>query len=377
MGPSFIPCTVMRGGTSKALFFLDSDLPSDQGLKTRRLLEAFGSPDVRQIDGMGGADPLTSKLAIIRPSQRSDIDVEYTFGQVSITEAFIDFSANCGNISSAVGPFAIDKGLVAPVEPITKVRILNTNTQKIITAEVPVRDGNVVTAGCYRIDGVPGTGAEIKLRFADPSGTVTGRLLPTEKPRDRVRLEDGRTVDVSLVDAGNPAVIVRADQVGLRGDELPPQLDSQPEILDTLEELRAKAAEMLGLCRNWREAYRHYRSIPKVVFVAPPGPYQTIGGSEVCASEIDLLARVMTMGRPHKAFAITASIPTAVASRIPGSVVCELCRQGSATVRIGHPSGVISVDVYVDRQGEALNVKEVIVGRTARKLMEGRIFFHE
>ena len=272
----WVPCTIMRGGTSKGIFFLDSDLPSDRETRILRLLECFGSPDPRQIDGLGGADPLTSKLAIIRPSQRPDADVEYTFGQVSIPEAFIDFSANCGNISSAVGPYAIDKGLVAPVEPITKVRILNTNTQKIIIAEVPVRAGRVVTEGPYEIDGVPGKGAEIKMHFEDPAGAVTGRLLPTGRPRDEIKLEDGRTVDASLIDAGNPAVVVRADQVGLRGDELPQQVDSQQSILDTLEELRAKAADILGLCQSWRQAYQHYRSIPKVVFVAAPGPYRTI-----------------------------------------------------------------------------------------------------
>lgn len=377
MSQGSVPCTIMRGGTSKGLFFLDSDLPSNQDLRIRRLLEAFGSPDPRQIDGLGGADPLTSKLAIIRPSHLPDVDVEYTFGQVSLTEAFIDFSANCGNISSAVGPFAIDKGLVAAVEPVTIVRILNTNTKKIIAAEVPVRAGQVVTAGSYRVDGVPGAGAEIKLHFEDPSGAVTGQLLPTGNPRDRIQLEDGRTVDASLIDAGNPAILVRADQVGLRGDELPQQIDSQRNVLDTLEELRAKAAEILGLCEGWRQAYHRYRSIPKIVFVAAPATYRTIGGTQIQEGSIDLQARVMTMGRPHKAFAITASIPTAVASRVPGSVAHEICRKGSATVRIGHPSGIIFVDVSMDDNNGAVKLKEVVIGRTARKLMEGRIFLRE
>src|SRR6266567_6761968 len=169
---SSIPCTIMRGGTSKALFFLDSDLPTDVQQRTELLRRAFGSPDIRQVDGMGGADPLTSKTAIIRASKMPNVDVEYTFGQVSITEPFVDMAGNCGNISSAVGPFAIDKGFVSAVEPVTTVRIFNTNTRRLIVAEVPVLEGRVVTQGTYQINGVPGTGAQIKLHFIDPGGSI-------------------------------------------------------------------------------------------------------------------------------------------------------------------------------------------------------------
>jgi 2-methylaconitate cis-trans-isomerase PrpF len=275
----------MRGGTSKGLFFLDSDLPSESELRNRTLLAAFGSPDPRQIDGLGGADPLTSKLAIIRPSTLPEVDLEYTFGQVSVSEAFIDFSANCGNISSAVGPFAMEKGLVTPEEPLTRVRILNTNTGKMIDLAVPFCAGEVLTEGTYRIDGVPGSGAEIELRFLDPGGGATGKLLPTGNPRDSITLQDGRTVDVSIVDAGNPAGFVRADQIGLRGDELPEQIESCQEILAVLEELRAKISEILGLCSSWGEAYQHYTSIPKIVFVAQPSPFRTLQGGFVEAPE--------------------------------------------------------------------------------------------
>src|SRR5216684_3256770 len=209
---SSIPCTVMRGGTSKALFFLASDVPADAQQRTDFLRRAFGSPDIRQVDGMGGADPLTSKTAIIRASNMPGVDVEYTFGQVSITEPFVDMSGNCGNISSAVGPFAIDKGLVPAVEPVTTVRIHNTNTKKMILAEVPVRAGKVVTQGAYAISGVPGAGAEIKMHFLDPGGAITGKLLPTGNSVDTLKLENGKTLEVSIVDAGNLAGFVRADQ---------------------------------------------------------------------------------------------------------------------------------------------------------------------
>lgn len=374
---SSIPCTVMRGGTSKGLFFLEEDLPGDLQQRTECLLRAFGSPDVRQIDGLGGADPLTSKTAIIRKSTAPGVDVDYTFGQVSISEPFIDFTGNCGNISSAIGPFAIDKGLVAAVEPITTVRIHNTNTKKMILAEVPVRAGKVVTQGTYEISGVPGTGAEIKLHFLDPGGAITGKLLPTGNVVDTLRLESGKTVEVSIIDAGNLAGFVRAEQIGLRGDELPAELESQPAIPKLLEELRAKISERLGWCRHWKEAYQRYTTNPKISFVSAPSAYRTMQGQTITAESFDLKARVMAMGRLHKAFAITVAIPAAVASKVPGSIVHKVSRSSGSTVRIGHPSGVISVGATTSGEKVNLRLEEVVVGRTARKLMEGRIFLPE
>ena len=374
---SSIPCTIMRGGTSKALFFLASDVPADVQQRTDLLLRAFGSPDIRQVDGMGGADPLTSKTAIIRASNMPGVDVEYTFGQVSITESYVDMAGNCGNISSAVGPYAIDKGLVPAVDPVTTVRIFNTNTRKMIVAEVPVREGRVVTQGTYRINGVPGSGAEIKLHFVDPGGAITGKLLPTGNAVDKIKMESGQAVDVSIVDAGNLAGFVRAEQVGLRGDELPAEIESRGDILATLEEIRAKISERLGMCNNWKESYQRYRTNPKIAFVSAPAAFRSLQGQQIPADSSDLMARVMAMGRMHKAFAITAAIPTAAASKIPGSVVNELCRPSSSTVRIAHPSGIMSVGITTSGGKENLRLMEVIVGRTARKLMEGRVFLPE
>jgi 2-methylaconitate cis-trans-isomerase PrpF len=371
---SSIPCTIMRGGTSKALFFLDSDLPADAQQRKECLLRAFGSPDIRQVDGMGGADPLTSKTAIIRSSNMPGVDVEYTFGQVSITEPFVDMAGNCGNISSAVGPYAIDKGLVRAVEPVTTVRIFNTNTKKMILSEVPVCEGRVVVNGTYTVNGVPGTGAEIKLHFVDPGGAITGKLLPTGNAVDKIKMESGQTADVSIVDAGNLAGFVHAEQIGLRGDELPAEIESRPEMLATLEEIRAKISERVGMCDNWREAYQRYRTNPKIAFVSSPAAFRTLQGQQVAADSSDLLARVMAMGRMHKAFALTAAIPTAAASKIPGSIVHALCRQSSSTVRIGHPSGIMSVGITTSGENENFRLMEVIVGRTARKLMDGRVF---
>ena len=374
---SSVPCTIMRGGTSKGLFFMDSDVPVGLQQRTDFLLRAFGSPDIRQVDGMGGADPLTSKTAIIRASKMPGVDVDYTFGQVSITEPFVDMAGNCGNISSAVGPFAIDKGLVPAIAPITTVRIFNTNTKKMIVADVPVRDGKVITQGTYEISGVPGTGAEIKLHFVDPGGAITGKLLPTGNVIDKIKMENGNTVDVSIVDAGNLAGFVHASQIGLRGDELPAEIESRADILATLEEIRAKISERLGMCASWREVYQRYRTNPKIAFVSAPVTFRTLQGQQVSAGSIDLVARVMAMGRMHKAFAITAAIPTAAASKIVGSVVHALCQQSSSTVRIGHPSGIMSVGIHTSGENENFRVAEVIVGRTARKLMDGHVYLPE
>jgi 2-methylaconitate cis-trans-isomerase PrpF len=353
---------------------LDSDLPADVKKRADYLLRAFGSPDIRQVDGMGGADPLTSKTAIIRASNMPGVDVEYTFGQVSITEPFVDMAGNCGNISSAVGPFAIDKGLVPAVDPVTTVRIFNTNTKKMIIADVPVHEGRVVTQGTYQVHGVPCTGAEIKLHFVDPGGAITGKLLPTGNVVDKIKMESGKTVEVSIVDAGNLAGFVRAEQVGLRGDELPAEIESRADVLATLEELRAKISELLGMCGNWREAYQRYRTNPKIAFVSAPAAFKTLQGQQMPADSCDLMARVMAMGRMHKAFAITAAIPTAAASKIPGSVVHALSRHSSSTVRIAHPSGIMSVGITTKGEKGNFRLMEVVVGRTARKLMDGHVF---
>lgn len=199
-----IRTAIMRGGTSRALFVMRNELPADPAVRDRVILRLYGSPDVRQIDGLAGADPLTSKLAIIGPPTRPDADVDYTFGQVSITDAFVDYAGNCGNISSAVGPYAIDEGLVDPVEPVTTVRIHQTNTQCILLAHVPVRNGKAAVEGDYHIDGVPGTGARIALDFADTEGSITGRLLPTGNPVDRLEVPGVGPIELSLVDAGTP-----------------------------------------------------------------------------------------------------------------------------------------------------------------------------
>ncbi|MHB0869781.1 MAG: PrpF domain-containing protein, partial [Chloroflexota bacterium] len=269
-----IRCVFMRGGTSRGAYLLQKDLPRDPRLRDRVILAIYGSPDPRQIDGLGGADSLTSKVAIIAPSSRSDADVDYTFGQVSIANPVVDYQGNCGNICSGVGPFAVDEGLVPVTEPITRVRIYNTNTKKVIVAEVPVKEGKALVEGDCAIDGVPGTGARIMLDFVDSGGAVTGRLLPTGRVRDTIQVED-RRYTVSLVDAANPGIFVRAGDLGLKGTELAGEIDANPWLLQELESIRSIGAEMIGLVQDRRDGTRLSPAVPKVAFVSPPHEYRS------------------------------------------------------------------------------------------------------
>src|SRR5262245_54179623 len=245
-----IPCSVYRGGTSRGLLLLESDVPFPRQALDGLLLRLFGSPDQRQIDGLGGATSLTSKALIIGREPGPDADVRMTFAQVGVNVPTVDWGGNCGNMTSAVGPFAIESGLIAPVEPTTVVRIRSVNTGVLVHAHVPVRDGLVLTEGDYAIAGVPGTAARIDLEWLDPGGSTTGRLLPTGRSVDRLSLSNGRTVEVSVVDAGNPIVFCAAASVDLTGTELPDVLERRHETMRLLEEIRSTAAELLGIVQH-------------------------------------------------------------------------------------------------------------------------------
>jgi 2-methylaconitate cis-trans-isomerase PrpF len=364
-------CTIMRGGTSRGIFLKEEDLPKDPQLRDRIILAVFGSPDIRQIDGLGGADSLTSKLAIVAPSTEPDRDIDYTFGAVGIDKPFVDYSANCGNISSAVGPYAIDQGWIRAEEPFTTVRILNTNTQKMIHAKVPTKRGKVISEGDYAIDGVPGTGAKIEISFMNPGGASTGKLLPTGNAVDEIALETGEKFLVTIVDAGNPTAFVLSEDLGLKGTELPEVLEKTPEIKSKLEALRKKVGELSHIPFT--------PSIPKIAFVAVPQDYKTIAGRAVRRDEVDVLARLMAMGKLHKAFAITAGVPAAAASVIPGSVVHRVISGtgDDSTERklvIGHPSGQMDVGVEARKEEGRIRIVSCTIGRTARKIMEGRVY---
>lgn len=376
-----IPAVLMRGGTSKGLFFHANHLPADPRVRDAVLLTAYGSPDPnrRQIDGVGGGVSTTSKVAIISPSASPDYDVVYNFGQVSIDRPLVDFKNNCGNISSAVGPFAIDEGLIAATEPITRVRIHQINTDKLIVAEVPVKNGCFDEEGDYEIAGVPGSGGKITLHFSDPGGSLTGRLFPTEKVQDRLKVPGIGHIDLTIIDAANPVVLVRASSLDLEGTEIE-RIDTDETIKAQLESIRCMVAVKIGLAETVEAATQRSQTVPKIALVAAPKSYQTLGGKLVDAAEVDLVARIMSMGTLHKSFAVSGAVATAGAARIPGTVVHDLIPAQSRkkdTVKIGHPGGVIEMGAIVKETRDGFNYQEAVLGRTARRLMEGYVLVPE
>ncbi len=370
-----IPAVFMRGGTSKGVYLMEDDLPKDPAARDLAILDIYGSPDTRQINGMGGADPLTSKVAILAPSKREGVDIDYTFGYVGIREAVVDYEGNCGNISSGVGVYAILKGMVKVTEPVTNVVIYNTNTKKIIEAQVAVKDGEVVFGGDYAIAGVPGTGSKISLNFPNSAGSKTGKLLPTGSVRDTIVMRDGRVVDVSLVDAANPAVFVKAEAIGLTGTELPSDCEGNPQILEDLEDIRTSAAVMMGLAKSKSEVGP---AVPKVAFVASAQNYQSSESKTINAEAVDLLGRTKAMAELHKTYAVTGGICLATAALIEGTVVNDVCRsqaQLCGEVRIGHPSGVLEVFVDLKKTPDGhFELLKAGVCRTAKPIMDGNVY---
>lgn len=360
-----IPCVLYRGGTSKAVFLKESEVPSDPDSRDKLICRIFGSPDKRQIDGLGGADPLTSKLAIIGPPSRPDADVDYTFGQVDIHAPLVSYGAVCGNISSAVGPYAIDEGFVRPMDGVTRVRIHSTNIGRIIEAKVPVKGKNVRVCGDYAIDGVPGTGAKIALNWADTAGANTGSILPTGNARDLLDVKGLGAIPVSIVDVGNVGVFVMAADLGLKGTEGPDEIDSSPQLIEKCNSIAQAAARLIDA-----PAY--------VTMVSPPQNYRSqITGREIQANDVNYLVRMIYMDRLHKAYAASQIICSGAASAIPGTLVSEVRSQsdhGNGLVVMGHPAGVAEVTVDLKQTTGEIAFARIEVHRTARRLLEGYVF---
>ena len=316
-----LPVTIMRGGTSKGVYILETDLPQDKDAWEGILLRMMGSPDQKQIDGLGGSKSVTSKVAIIGKSSHPCADVDYTFAQVSVDKPLVSYKGNCGNISSGVGPFAIEKGLVEITGDKTSVRIYNTNTDKIIVADVDTKNGEVQYSGDFAIAGVPGTAAPVKLKFVEPAGTLGNGLLPTGSAVDTLDVPGYGPVQVSIVDAANPLVFARAADLGLSGKELPDELDANPEKLDLLEKVRGLAAVKLGLIDDYKKSAWETPGIPKMTFVAEAADYTTPDGKEIKKESIDLLSRMMSMQKTHPSYAMTGAMCTAAAAVVPGSIV--------------------------------------------------------
>jgi 2-methylaconitate isomerase len=367
----------MRGGTSKALMFHRGDLPERQESWAPIFLAAMGTPDPngRQLDGMGGGISSLSKVCVIGPPTHPEADVDYTFAQIGIDSATVDYGANCGNMSSAVGPFAVDEGLVKVLaDGPTTVRIHNTNTSKLIIARFAVEGGRAAVHGPLALDGVAGTGAPICLEFRDLAGARTGRLLPTGEPLHTLSLPDGRAVRVSLVDAANPCAFVDAADLGLIGNERPEDIEVNKALMAHLEALRQQASILMGLAPD-RQAAAATRSVPFIGMVAPPRPWRTQSGVDRSASEADIAVRMLSSGNPHRAIPITSALCVAVACRTPGTLPAQLCSSSTGPLRIGHASGTIMVEAEQDvRQGRVLHAS---VYRTARRLFQGEVVYSE
>ena len=368
-----LPVTILRGGTSKGVYILQSDLPEDQSAWEPILLRLMGSPDRKQIDGLGGSQSVTSKVAIIRKSTRPDADVDYTFAQVSVDKPLVSYKGNCGNISSGVGPFAIEKGLVEAKDGETAVRIYNTNTDKIIEAVVKTPEGQVAYAGDFCIAGVPGTAPAVNREVVDPAGTLGKGLLPTGSAVDVLEVPGFGPVEVSIVDAANPLVFARAKDLGLSGKELPDELNADAEKLDLLEKVRGLAAVKLGLIEDYTRSAWDTPGIPKMTFVAEAEDYVNGDGKEIKKEQIDLLSRMMSMQKTHPSYAMTGAMCTAAAAVVPGSIVQQVLPANVDTqfIRIGHPGGILECGVDYRENGACPIIDDTFGFRTANLLLEG------
>ncbi len=380
-----IPATYMRGGTSKGVFFCLQDLPERCQVpgeaRDKLLLRVIGSPDPygKQIDGMGAATSSTSKTVILSKSSKPDHDVDYLFGQVSIDTAFVDWSGNCGNLSAAVGSFAIGNGLVdpgrIPKDGMATVRIWQANIGKTIIAHVPITGGAVQETGDFELDGVTFPAAEVQLEFLDPAdegeGEGGGSMFPTGNLVDDLDVPGIGTLKVTMINAGIPTIFVNAEAIGYTGTELQDTINGDAKALARFETIRAYGAVRMGLIKHIDEAAKRQHT-PKVAFVAKPAAYVSSSGKAVGAGDVDLLVRAMSMGKLHHAMMGTAAVAIGTAAAIPGTLVNLAAGGGARTaVRFGHPSGTLRVGAEAAQVNGDWTVKKAIMSRSARVLMEG------
>lgn len=377
-----VPATYMRGGTSKGVFFKLDDLPlaaqQPGEARDRLLLRVIGSPDPygKHTDGMGGATSSTSKTVILSKSTQPDHDVDYLFGQVSIDKPFVDWSGNCGNLSAAVGPFAISNGLVdparIPLDGIATVRIWQANIGKTIIAQVPITQGEVQETGDFELDGVTFPAAEVEIEFMDPADGE-GAIFPTGNLVDELDVPGIGTLKATMINSGIPTIFVNADAIGYTGAELQGDINEDATALDRFETIRAHGALKMGLINDISEAASRQHT-PKVAFVAPPRDYVASSGKPVVAGEIDLLVRALSMGKLHHAMMGTAAVAIGTAAAIPGTLVNLAAGGGDRTaVRFGHPSGTLRVGAEAKRVDNQWQVTKAIMSRSARVLMEGTV----
>ena len=367
----------MRGGTSKGCMFLERDLPAREEWDDI-FVQVMGSPDPKQIDGMGGCVSSNNKIVVVRKSTLPGVDVDYLVGQSIVGKAQIDYKSNCGNMTAAAAPYAVEMGLVENLtEPVTTVHMFNLNTNKYIDVTVPVKNGQFDNEGDCAIAGVDGTAGELKVNFLDPAGAKTGKLFPTGKAKEMLTLPDGE-IEATILDVSNPIVLVRAEDLGLTGTELPAQVDAERAVSARLEAIRGAACVKMGFAGNLADATENSPAVPKVGFVSASQDYTDISGKQVSGENMDICARVISVFKCHKACPLTAASAISVAAAVPGTIVHELARQAEpGRVRIGHPSGVMTMFPYLDDGAKPLDeirVSGVAVQRTARRIMDGTVY---
>jgi 2-methylaconitate cis-trans-isomerase PrpF len=374
-----IPAAFMRGGTSNAIVFKQSDLPEDRALWDRIFMAAMGTPDPngRQLNGMGGGISSLSKVCVVGPPSRPDADIDYTFAQIGVQKASVSYAGNCGNMSAAMGPFAIDEGIIAAEGDKAMVRIHNTNTKKVIHAHFAMDEGYGAVDGDYELRGVSGTGAPVRLEFRDPGGAATGKLLPTGNALDELDVPGLGRIEASMVDAGNPVVFVEAAALGVEGTELPADIDADTELMAALENIRAHGAVAMGIAETPEQATESSPLIPFVGFVAPPKDAVTIADTRLAAAEGDLTARILSNGNTHRALPLTCSVCTTVAARIEGTLPNRLARPAGdpkADLNLMQPSGILTVASNVFMKGNAWYAEYGATYRTQRRLFDGFVY---
>ncbi len=367
-----IPAAFIRGGTSKGVFFHARDLPEDRDEWDAIFLDVIGAPDPnrRQLNGMGGGISSLNKVMVVAPSTRDDADVDYTFAQIAADQPIVDYSSNCGNLSSAIGPFAIDEGLITVPDGQPLVRLYNTNTSKIVHARVPVTGGKTEIAGSFELQGVAGSGAKLQLDYLDPGGAGTGKLLPTGQTIDRIEVDGDGTYEVSLVDAATPMVFVDASSIAMTATEDPAALDANRALKDRLEGLRRAGAVRMGLANRPEDTGL---ASPRLAILAGPADFPSLAGETVGAEDQDITVRVISAGDTHRASPLTSAMCLGAACQIEGTVPHALARANDGDVRIGNPSGVLTVGAEVIREHGAWRAIATRSYRTQRRLMEGTV----
>lgn len=370
----------MRGGTSKGCMFLKENLPENKEEWDSIFLQAMGDPDPKQIDGLGGTVSSNNKIVIVWKSEKPGIDVEYLVGQVIVGKSQVDYKSNCGNMTAEVGPFAVEEGLVEVTEPITTVHLFNCNTEKYIDVTVPCENGTFAEEGDCEIAGVDGTAPELNVNFLNPAGAKTGKLMPTGNPMDILTIPGLGKIEATILDVSNPMVVVKAEDVGLKGTELPEEVNANKEACDLLEKIRGTAACMMGFAKNLEDATKNSPAVPKVGVFTKPVDFLNLEKEEVKAETMDVCVRVISVFKCHKACPLTSASAISVAAFMEGTLIQKVLgkpQKEQKTVRIGHSSGVMTMLPDLEEQSGEITVKGVAVQRTARRIMEGTLFIRK